>query len=240
MVPRLAATKFARPALPSRYVDRPRLHAVVDDGASRPLTIVVGVPGAGKSVLLGSWLDDRPHLEPIWLSCDERDGDPVALWFALATALRRVWPDRWLEVFDLLDEPDPDLREVAIAAINDIAELDDPVLIVIDDFHFAAAAASSLTTFIERIPKNCRVVVGSRTEPQLALHRLRGHGQLVEVRDADLRLTADEVTEVMLEFEIDLKASDVQLITDRTDGWTAGVQMAAVALRGQSDPAKLI
>src|SRR3954471_16714201 len=138
MVPRLAATKFTRPALPSRYVARPRLHAVVDDGASRPLTIVVGVPGAGKSVLLGSWLNERPDLRPIWLSCDERDGDPVTLWFALATALQRAWPDRGLEVLDLLDDPDCDLHDVAIAAINDIADLDAPVLLVIDDFHLAA------------------------------------------------------------------------------------------------------
>src|SRR3954452_17512274 len=171
-VPRLAATKFARPSLPGRYVARPRLHAVVDEGASLPLTIVVGVPGAGKSVLLGSWLNDRPSLEPIWLSCDEHDGDPVNLWFALAMALRRAWPDRCVEVFDLLDDPDPDLHEVAIAAINDIAEIDAPVLLVIDDFHLASAAAPSLATFIDRLPHNCRLVVGSRTEPQLGLHRL--------------------------------------------------------------------
>src|SRR4051812_29366115 len=99
---RLATTKFARPAPPRRYVDRPWLHAAVDEGELQPLTIVVGVPGAGKSVLLGGWLDVRPNLAPIWLSCDERDEDPTTLWLGLATALRRSWPDRWLEVFDLL------------------------------------------------------------------------------------------------------------------------------------------
>ena len=133
-------------------------------------------------------------------------------------------------------EAEPELGDVAIAIVNDLAALGEPVVIVIDDFHFASAAAPSLTTFIERLPSSCRVIIGSRTEPQLALYRLRAHGQLLEVRDAELRLTQAEVAAVMLEFGIELNETDVELLTARTEGWTAGVQMAAVSLRDESLP----
>ena len=215
---------------------RHRLHAALDAGASVPLTVVVGAPGTGKSVVLGSWLHDRPGLASIWLSCDERDTDPVTFWSALTAALARRWPDRWLDATGLLGEAEPELGEVAIAIVNDLASLGEPVVIVIDDVQFASAAALSLTTFIERLPSNCRVIMGSRTEPQLALYRLRAHGQLLEVRDAELRLTRAEVAAVMLKFAIELNETEVELVTARTEGWAAGVQMAAVALRDESVP----
>ena len=120
--------------------------------------------------------------------------------------------------------------------MNDLAALGEPVVIVIDDFQFASAAAPGLTAFIERLPSNCRVIMGSRTEPQLALYRLRAHGQLLEVRDTELRLTRAEVAAVMHKFAIELNETEVELLTARTEGWAAGVQMAAVALRDESVP----
>ena len=237
MTPRLlAATKSSPPALPSWHVPRPRLHAALDAGAHVPLTVVVGAPGAGKSVVLGSWVHDRPELASIWLSCDERDADPATFWSALTAALARRWPDRWLDATDLLGEAEPELGDVAIAVVNDLVALGESVVIVIDDFQFASAAAPSLTTLIERLPPSCRVVMGSRTEPQLALYRLRAHGQLLEVRDAELRLTQAEVAAVMFEFGIELNDAAVELLTARTEGWAAGVQMAAVSLRDESVP----
>ena len=179
---------------------------------------------------------DRPELASIWLSCDERDADPATFWSALTNALVRRWPDRWLDATDLLSEAEPALGDVAITLVNDLATLGEPVVIVIDDFQFASAAAPSVTSFIERLPSNCRVVIGSRTEPQLALYRLRAHGQLLEVRDPDLRFTQAEVAAVMLEFGIELNAAEVELLTARTEGWAAGVQMAAVSLRDESVP----
>ena len=241
MTPRLlAVTKFAPPTLASRHVPRPRLHAALDAGARVPLTVVVGAPGTGKSVVLGDWLHDRRDLGSIWLSCDERDADPATFWSALTTALDRRWPDRWVDATDLLDEVEPDLGDVAIAIVNDLVALAEPVVIVIDDLQFASAAAPSLTTFVERLPAGCRVIIGSRTEPQLALHRLRAHGQLLEVRDAELRLTQVEVAAVMHEFGIELNESEIELLTARTEGWAAGVQMAAVSLREESFPDRFL
>ena len=237
MTPRLlAATKFSPPALPSWHVPRPRLDGALDAGVQAPLTVIVGAPGAGKSVALGSWLHHRPELLSIWLSCDDRDADPVTFWSALTAALARRWPDRWLDASDLLDEAEPELGDVAVAIVNDLAALGEPVVIVIDDFQFASAAAPSVTTLIERLPSGSRVIVGSRSEPQLALHRLRAHGQLLEVRDAELRLTRDEVAAVMHEFGIELSQTEVELLTDRTEGWAAGVQMAALSLRDEPVP----
>jgi LuxR family transcriptional regulator, maltose regulon positive regulatory protein len=232
----LAATKFSVPALPGRYVPRPRLHAALDAAAELPLTVVVGVPGAGKSVMLQSWLHDRPGLRSVWLSCDARDADPATFWLALSASLTRAWPDRWLDVADLLAESEPDLDDVAIAVVNDLADLGERVVLVIDDFQFAAAAAPSLSTLIGRLPAGCRVVVASRTEPQLALHRLRAYGQLLEVRDPELRLTRAEVAAVIREFGVELNETEIGILTTRTEGWMAGVQMAAVSLRDRSDP----
>jgi LuxR family maltose regulon positive regulatory protein len=232
----LAATKFSVPALPGRYVPRQRLHAALDAAAELPLTVVVGVPGAGKSVMLQSWLHDRPGLRSVWLSCDARDADPATFWLGLSASLTRAWPDRWLDVADLLAESEPDLDDVAIAVVNDLADLGERVVLVIDDFQFAAAAAPSLSTLIGRLPAGCRVVVASRTEPQLALHRLRAYGQLLEVRDPELRLTRAEVAAVIREFEVELNETEIGILTTRTEGWMAGVQMAAVSLRDRSDP----
>ena len=187
-------------------------------------------------MVLGSWVHDRPELASIWLSCDERDSDPATFWSGLTAALARRWPDRWLDATDLLGEAEPALGDVAIAVVNDLVALGEPVVIVIDDFQFASAAAPSLTTLIECLPPSCRVVMGSRTEPQLALYRLRAHGQLLEVRDAELRLTQAEVAAVMAEFGIELNTAAVELLTARTEGWVAGVQMAAVSLRDESVP----
>jgi LuxR family maltose regulon positive regulatory protein len=236
----LAATKFSVPALPGRYVPRQRLHAAVDAAAELPLTVVVGVPGAGKSVLLESWLRDRPGLRSIWLSCDARDADPAAFWLALSASLTRAWPDRWLDVVDLLAEKEPDLDDVAIAVVNDLADLGERVVLVIDDFQFAEAAAPSLGTLIGRLPAGCRVVVASRTEPQLGLHRLRAYGQLLEVRDPELRLTRAEVAAVIREFEVELNQTETGILATRTEGWMAGVQMAAVSLRDRSDPGRFL
>jgi len=232
----LAATKFLVPALPGGYVPRPRLHAALDAAAQLPLTVVVGVPGAGKSVMLESWLHDRPGLPSIWLSCDARDADPVTFWLAVSATLTQRWPARWLDVVDLLAEKDPDLDDVAIAVVNGLAGLGERVVLVIDDFQFAAAAAPSLRTLIGHLPAGCRVVVASRTEPQLALHRLRAYGQLLEVRDPELRLTRAEVAAVTREFEVELNQTEIGILTARTEGWMAGVQMAAVSLRDRTDP----
>ena len=232
----LAATKFSVPALPGRYVPRPRLHVALDAAAPLPLTVVVGVPGAGKSVLLESWLHDRPGLRPAWLSCDARDADPATFWLAVSAALAQTWPGRWLDVADLLAEKKPDLDDVAVAVVNGLADLGEPAILVIDDFQFAAAAAPSLNTLIGHLPAGCRVVVASRTEPQLALHRLRAYGQLLEVRDPELRLTQAEVATVIREFEVELSQTEIEMLTTRTEGWMAGVQMAAVSLRDRSDP----
>jgi hypothetical protein len=96
------------------HVPRPHPHGALDAAAQLPLTVVVGVPGAGKSVMLQSWLRDRPGLRPTWLSCDARDADPVTFWLALSATLTQAWPGRWLDVADLLAENEPDLDDVAV------------------------------------------------------------------------------------------------------------------------------
>ena len=107
------------PALPGRHVTHPYPRAVLDAVAQLPLTVVVGVPGAGKSVMLQPWLHDRPGLRSAWLSCDARDADPATFWRALSATLTQAWPGRRLDVADLLAEEEPDLDGGAvIVAVN--------------------------------------------------------------------------------------------------------------------------
>ena len=231
-----AATKFSVPALPGRYVPRPRLHAALDAAAQLPLTVVVGVPGAGKSVMLQSWLHDRPGLRAVWLSCDVRDADPVTFWLALSATLTQTWPGRWLDVVDLLAENEPDLDDVAIAVVNDLADL------------VSASCSRSMTSSSPqpRRPAWARSsaspgrLPGSGHQPDRAPARAAPAPRLRSaargLRDPELRLTRAEVAAVTSEFEVELNETENGILTTRTEGWMAGVQMAAVSLRDRSDP----
>ena len=197
--------------------------------------MVSGVPGAGKSVVLESWLRDRPDLPRVWMSCDARDVDPVSFWRALSAALTRAWPDRWLDLIDLLAEAAPDLDDVAIAVVNELADLGEPVVLAVDDFHHSAAAAPSVGALIDRLPTGCRVVIGTRGDPGLSLARHRAYGRVLEVRNRDLRLTGEEIAAMMQMFDVELSPDDVEVVERHTEGWMAGVQLTAMALRERPD-----
>ena len=210
----VATTKFTAPPIPAVYVDRPHLRALLDRSTDVPLTAVVGSPGSGKSVALVAWLAGRTAGRHVWMSCDERDANTAQFWRSLTTALRRDDPDRWMEVVDLVDEPEPDLGDVAVAVVNDPDALGEPITIVIDDFHLAPAAAPSLGQVVESLPPLAHIVVASRTDPLLPLHRMRVRHQLLELREGDLRFSLEE-TEALFR-------RDGLVVRRRIDGCGAG------------------
>jgi LuxR family maltose regulon positive regulatory protein len=225
------------PPLPPFHVARPRLLDVLDAGSDRALTAVVAPPGAGKSVALAAWVRERCHAAA-WVSCEELDHDPVAFWGHVGAALRAVQGDRWLDVVELVGEPDPDLVVVVDTVLRGLA--DEPAVLVLDDVHVAREAGPMLSRLVERLPVDSRVVTGSRGDPPFALHRLRADGRCVEVREGDLSLTPDEVDELVNALGADLPSDATRLLADRTDGWVAGVQMAAIALRSEPDPDRFL
>ena len=225
------------PPLPPFHVARERLLDILSAGTDRPLTAVVAPPGAGKSVVLAAWVRERCPAA-VWVSCEELDSDPVVFWGHIGAALRAAQGDRWLDVVELLGQPDPDLTVVVDTMLRGLA--DESAVLVLDDVHVARDAGPLVSRLVERLPAGSRVVTGSRGDPPFAVHRLRADGRCLEVREAELRLTADEAEGLVEALGVNLSAEAVCALADRTDGWVAGVQMAAIALRSEPDPERFV
>jgi LuxR family maltose regulon positive regulatory protein len=223
--------------LPLFYVARPRLLDLLDEGSDKPLTAIVAPAGAGKSVLLAAWVRDR-RPGAVWIGCEETDREPVAFWTKVTRALRVAHGGGWLDVVDLLGDPDPDLVALVDAMLQTLA--DQPAVIVLDDVHLARDAGPQLSRLAERLPAGSRLVTGSRGDPPIAMHRLRASGRCLDIREADLRLTTNEVGVLFDSLGVGVSPDTTRLFTDHIDGWVAGVQMAAIALRGKPDPDRFL
>jgi LuxR family maltose regulon positive regulatory protein len=215
------------------------LHDRLMAGAGQRLTVVVGSAGAGKSVLLSSWAVTRaPHVTS-WLSCDEADVNPVRFWTGFIEAPRGAEPGFGADAADLLAMDGAVSPDVTASIANDAAKLPAGSAIVVDDFHYAAAAVSAdMTDLVERWPGDAaQLVLASRIDPALRLHRLRMSGELCELRDRDLHFSLAESRDFLANFGVEIAADDAALLHQRSEGWAAALQMAALSLRGATDPA---
>jgi len=238
---RFALAKFRPTTLPATLVPRPELHGRLTAGARKRLTIVVGSAGAGKSVLLSSWAAARPSGLTSWLSCDKADADPVRFWAGFIEALRVVAPGFGADAVDLLALDGAVSADVTASIANDAAKLPAGAAIIVDDFHAAAAAVSGdMANLVERWPaETAQLVLASRSDPPLRLHRLRMAGELCELRDHDLYFTLAESRDLLVNFGVEVGAGDLALLHERSEGWAAALQMVALSLRGTTDPARI-
>jgi LuxR family maltose regulon positive regulatory protein len=238
---RFALAKFRRTTLPATLVARPLLHDRLTDGASQRLTVVVGSAGAGKSVLLSSWAAARPAGVTSWLSCDKADTDPVRFWTGFIEAPRAVLPGFGADAADLLAMDGVISADVTASIANDAAKLPAGSAIIVDDFHTAApAAAASMADLVERWPaETAQLVLASRSDPPLRLHRLRMSGELCELRDQDLYFSLAESHDMLTNFGVRVGADELALLHQRSEGWAAALQMAALSLRGTRDPVRI-
>ncbi|MDY6875407.1 MAG: LuxR C-terminal-related transcriptional regulator [Chloroflexota bacterium] len=243
--------------LRARLVPRPRLIERLNAGLDRKMTLVSAPAGFGKTTLLSEWIY---HLEtrffgknlvsgsprPVaWLSLDEGDNDPARFLAYLVAALQTVEPDVGADVLTALQSPQPPSVEAALTAlINDIVAVPQgdrkgrPYVLMLDDYHLIAARPihDALTFLIEHLPPQMHLVIATRADPPLPLARLRGRNQLTELHAADLRFTPDEAAAFLNQvMELDLLAEDVAALETRTEGWIAGLQMAAISMRGRKD-----
>jgi LuxR family maltose regulon positive regulatory protein len=222
-------------------VARARLHARLSAGTTGPLTLVCAAAGWGKTTLVADWLHATGR-RAAWLSLDEADGEPARLVAYLVAALRDVEPTIAPGLSPESPEP-PDPETVVIELVNALAELPGDVVLVLDDLHHveAEAAHALLAFLLESAPPNLHLVVTTRVDPPWPLARLRARGQLVEVRAPDLRFSVEE-TQVFFEetMGLDLPRDALRQLDRRTEGWAAGLQMAALSLRGRDDPAAFI
>ena len=237
---RFALAKFRPTTLPGTLVDRPALHERLAAGAGQRLTVVVGSAGAGKSVLLSSWAAARAPAVTSWLSCDEADANPVRFWAGFVEAPRAIDPGFGADAADLLAMDGVMSADVTASIANDVARLPAGSVIVVDDFHAAAPAVSrDMTSLVERWPAQAaQLVLASRIDPQLRLHRLRLSGELCELRDRDLYFSLAESRDLLANFGVQAVAEDLAVLHQHSEGWAAALQMAALSLRNTGDPAR--
>jgi LuxR family transcriptional regulator, maltose regulon positive regulatory protein len=237
---RFALTKFRPPPLPGTLISRSGLHGRLATGSGQRLTVVVGSAGAGKSVLLADWAAARPGTTS-WLSCDRADADPVRFWAGFIEAPRAIVPWFGADAADLLAMDRRMSADVTASIANDAAKLPAGTVIIVDDFHLASAAvAPDLADLVERWPaETVQLVLAGRFDPPLRQHRLRMSGQLCEVRDHDLYFSLAESRDLLANFGVQLSDADLARLHQHSEGWPAVLQMAALSLRGTTDPERL-
>jgi LuxR family transcriptional regulator, maltose regulon positive regulatory protein len=226
------AGRVARPGA-GGIVSRPRLFERL--GASARVTVVSAPPGAGKTVLLRSWISQAGLAgHAAWVPAGRGERDPQQFWLSVLGALRRTAPGSAL-VRPLTAAPELDGWAVVERLLTDLAPLADRVWLVIDDVHeLGPDALRQLELLVMRAPPGLRFVLAARHDVRLGLHRLRLEGGLAEIREPDLRFTLAEARELLAAAGVDLP--EVAPLVERTEGWAAGLRLAALSLAGGADP----
>ena len=241
--PTLVVTKLLPPPPRPDRVARPRLTDRLAGSTSR-LTLISAPPGFGKTALLADWLAraTADGLSVGWVSLDSADDDPARFWTYLIAACRDLGGESvGQSALAIIRTPQPPPSETALALlVNDLAALpaDRPRALVLDDYHAIGSPAihQGVAFLIDHLPPGVRLVMATRADPPMPLARLRVRGQLTEIRAADLRFTDDEAAEFVGRVAGGRLGSDVAAtLAARTEGWAAGLQLAALALQSQ-DP----
>jgi LuxR family maltose regulon positive regulatory protein len=234
----LLATKLHVPRTPPGFLSRPRLVQQLEKGLARELVLVCAPAGFGKTVLLADWsqVGKRPVA---WLSLDAGDNDPVRFWRHAIATLDRLRPGIADQVGSLLARPGlASVDGVVTALVNELATAHGDALLILDDYDVihAEQVHRSLMVLLEHPPPGLHLVLASRSDPPMPLARMRGRGQLAELRSTDLRFNSEEAA-ALLRMSVGSALDDEAAATlaARSEGWAAGLQLAALSLRGQVD-----
>ena len=243
MLDTIVQTKLYIPAAPQSYVARMRLLVQLESAWHARLTLITAPAGSGKTTLASSWAHQQADTVA-WLGLDSTDNDPARFWLYVLHALHSVEPISVAPLLAALRSPQPPPIEATLAALlNTLADRPAPLALVLDDYHVIEAPAihRALTWLIDHLPPQVHVLIVSRADPPLPLGRWRARGQLCEVRADDLCFTHTEAAAFLTDaMDLPLGAAEVAELDDRVEGWAAGLQLAALALRGQADPAARI
>lgn len=240
----LIATKLYVPNLRSGLVARPRLLERLQLGSAAKLTLVSAPPGFGKTTLLAEWAQGVTASSGLvaWLSLDAADNDAGRFWSYVVAALEAVLPGAGRAGQELA-APGVHTGQVVTTLLNELAAAQAETWLVLDDYHLVGGneIRDSLELLVEHLPPHAHVLVSGRADPDLPLSRWRARGELVEVRATDLRFTSAEVAEYLRAATgIVLDPADVATLGERTEGWIAALQLAALSLRGRDDASGFI
>ena len=245
----LLSTKLSPPRLPISLVERSHLLRELDAARSYPLTLVSASAGSGKTTLLSAWVassrqGERPQAagrKPAlaWLSLEALDDDPIRFWASVIAALRTCLSRMGEMALAMLHSREaPPLSTILTALLNELVQGSGDIILILDDYHVISDQAihDSLLFLLDHLPVRMHLVLATRTDPELPLSRWRVRGQLVEVRSSDLRFTQEEATSFLLQrMGLPLSEEDVVTLQHRTEGWIAGLHLAALSLRKQQD-----
>jgi LuxR family maltose regulon positive regulatory protein len=238
-------SKIARPPVRPEHIRRGALVGMLRRDASRRLTLVAAPPGFGKTTLLAQWAAAADDARAVaWLSLDEGDNDPARFLMYVVEALRHVEPRFGRRTLQgLRSRATGSVDGVVPILLNELAGLDRALVLVLDDYHLITNPAihASLGDMIARLPEALRLVIATREDPPLALGRLRANAELAEVRAQDLRFSDGETSAFLVDaLGLTLAPEDVARLQARTEGWPAALYLAALSLRGRTDPSALV
>ena len=236
-------TKLYIPPLQPKTVLRPHLIKRLNDCTQFKLTLVSASAGFGKTTLISEWVAGCK--QPVaWLSLDKEHEDPTRFLTYIIASLQTISADIGEGLLVMLQSPQPPSTDLILTnLLNEIAAIPDSFILVLDDYHVpdSEAVNNILTFFLENMPPLMHMVIATREDPPLPLARLRGRGQLIELRAADLRFTLSEAAGFLNQMMgLDLSTDDIMLLATRTEGWITGLQLAAISMQGHKNTTSFI
>lgn len=241
----LLPTKFYLPSVPAGFVARPRLFEKLDQAPGCRLILVSAPAGAGKTTLISAWAQARRRqgMAVSWLSLDEGDNDPARFLQYLVTGLEEAGTVIDTASLPAMQKEQTGLESLLVDITQAVVQLNRDLFLILDDYHLIqnSTVHNALWFLLEHAPEHLHVVLSTRSDPPFALARFRMTGELLEIRMDNLRFSVQEAATFLQQTAgIRLAERETTVLTERTEGWIAGLQMAAISLRGREDASAFI